>query len=275
MKKILSTLTLILSFVFASVNYGDGVKYVHMVQNFLSNQNMIKNKVSNSSNIEQNMIDEELGKDTNMEESSSKVNINSLLVKKYINNKNCDEILNNDGYFITCYDNKLKSPIYGYAKIDGSLVNKKNIKKRPRFYEDLHIPKKYRTRYSDYTRSGFDRSHQFSDASFDWSKRSQLATYTMSNVLPHYPNTNRKSILAVEKYERYIASKLGTVEVLVIHNFPKHPKRIGRSRLAVPESMDKVFFNKSKGFQKCFRIPNDNVIYTLKDMKISCKEVLR
>lgn len=202
------------------------------------------------------------------------VNINSLFVKKYINEKNCDQILGNNGYFTTCYDYNLKSAIYGYAKIDGKLVNENNLKERPNFYIDKKIPKKYQSEYNDYTNTGFDRSHQFSDASFDWEKRPQLSTYVMSNILPHYPNTNRKTILSVEKYERLVAEKLGNVEVLIIHKFPKNPQRIGRNKIAVPEAMIKVFWNTKYHFQKCFYIPNDDKVYSLKQTVIDCQKVI-
>lgn len=206
----------------------------------------------------------------------SKVNINSLLVKKYINEKNCDRILSNGQYFTTCYDYNYKSMIYGYSKIDGSLVNKGNLKDRPRFYEDKNIPTKYKTVYSDYTKTGFDRGHtQASDASYDFSQRAQLSTYTMSNITPQYPNTNRRSYLAVEKYERLIASKLGNVEVLTIVEFSNHPKRIGRNKLAVPSGYKKIYWNDKQNYQKCFSIPNDDIKYDLKEMEVSCKKILK
>lgn len=207
---------------------------------------------------------------------NEKVNINSLMVKKYINDKNCNKILSNGGFFTTCYDNKLKSAISGYSKINGKLVNEGNLKEREDFFTDLNLDEDSRTTYNDYIKSGFDRGHTIvNDASFDYSQRSVLSTYSMSNITPQYPNTNRKSYLAVEKYERLVASKLGEVETLTLINFDNKKIRIGRSQLSVPSSYDKVFWNESKEFQKCFHIENDDVIYSLKEMEIDCKKVLR
>lgn len=207
---------------------------------------------------------------------NEKVNINSLLVKKYINDKNCDQILSNGGYFTTCYDNELKSALYGYSKLDGKLVNSENIKERPKFFTDQNLKKSGQTEDKDYTRSGFDRGHTIaSDASMDFSHRSQLSTYAMSNITPQYPNTNRKSYLAIEKYERLIASKLGEVETMTFINFSNKPKRIGHNQLAIPDSYNKIYWNDKQNFQRCFHIPNDDKVYDLSNMEVSCKDVLK
>lgn len=50
--------------------------------------------------------------------------------------------MKNNGYFQTCYNYENKGAKYVAYTIDGSNVNVKNIEKRPRFYDDLNIPKK-------------------------------------------------------------------------------------------------------------------------------------
>jgi endonuclease G len=205
--------------------------------------------------------------------ASSQILTDDLFVKKFINKNNCDKILSNSGFFTTCYDYNLKGAKLIFAEIDGANV-KKSIKKRPRFYEDRNLPKKYRTKYSDYTHSGFDRGHSgANDASFDYSLKAQKSTYVMSQIVPQYPKTNRKSYLKVEKYERKIASKLGMVHSLTLNEFEENPKRIGRSKLAVPSGTFKIYWNNDKEFKKCFYIPNDNEIYKLKEMLINCDEI--
>jgi len=196
-----------------------------------------------------------------------------LRLKKYFNKKSCDKILNNNGYFKTCYDYSLKSALYVYIELDGTKVYEKEIEKRPSFYIDKHIPAKYRTKYSDYTKKGYDRGHSgANDASNDYSDKSLKATYVMSQIVPQLPKTNRYSYLKVEKYERKIANKLGSLKALTINEFDKFPKRIGRSKLAVPSGFYKIYWNKKANFEKCFYIPNDNKIYKLKEMVIDCSQ---
>lgn len=216
------------------------------------------------------------GTQTEGQRSLEKVNINSLLAKKYINDKNCDQILSNNGYFTTCYNYNYKGLVYGYSKLNGEKVNEGNLKERPKFYSDLNIPMQYRTSTNDYTRSGHDRGHTIaSDASFDYSLKSQDATYSMSNITPQKPNTNRKSYVGVEKYERLIASKLGSVEVLTIVDYPKNPERMSHNQIAIPSGYGKVYWNEKEKFQRCFYIPNDDVIYELSELEVSCAKLLK
>lgn len=203
-----------------------------------------------------------------------------LFLKQFFNNKQCDQILRNDGYFETCYSYKNKGAKYVAYTLHGNKVNLKNIKKRPRFYEDLHIPKQYRSRYSDYTRNIYhmDRGHLNNDASNDWSHRSLHAVYTMSNIIPQHFSLNRgrHAWLGVEKYTRFLAKKLGKINVLNGVVYGKHPKRIGRDRIAVPYAFWKMVYNKSKDFQKCFYFRNVPYIKGNKtrDYEIDCRKLL-
>jgi len=62
----------------------------------------------------------------------------------------CDQVVNKQVIEI-CYNYKVKGAKYVKYTIDGSKVNKVNIRKRPRFYTEKTIPARYRTKYSDYT----------------------------------------------------------------------------------------------------------------------------
>lgn len=192
------------------------------------------------------------------------------IVKKYINSSKCDKILDN-GYFTTYYSYKTKTSIAGYSVLYGDKVNAVNIKKRPRYYDDYKIPKKYRSTYKDYSHSRYDRSHQFSNESFNFSRDVQYLTFAMSNILPHYPTTNRKTIYGTEKYSRLIASKLGSVNLLILHVFDlDNLKTIGKNHIAVPKAEVKILWNNDKGFERCLYIPNDGVFHKLKSMVIDC-----
>lgn len=203
------------------------------------------------------------------------------ITKHFINKQNCDQILNNDGYFQTCYSYKHKGAKYVAYKLDGKLVNKKNIKKRPRFYDDLSIPKRYRSHYSDYTRNPYhmDRGHLLADAAIDYSKRSLHAAYAMSNIIPQYYSINRDKDKwqGVERYERSIATKLGSVRTIDGVIYGSKPNWIGHSGVAVPKAFWKMIYNESAGYQKCFYFEN-NKEYTfgksqIKDYTIDCRKL--
>jgi len=58
-------------------------------------------------------------------------------VKDFIDLKKCDQIINKHIYKI-CYSYNKKSLLGGWTTLDGDLVYKLNIKKRPRFYIHLY-----------------------------------------------------------------------------------------------------------------------------------------
>jgi endonuclease G len=205
----------------------------------------------------------------------------NLFLKQFFNNKECDQILRNNEYFITCYSYKNKGAKYVAYTLYGNKVNTVNIKKRPRFYEDLNIPKKYRNKSSDYTHNIFkaDRGHLAPDAAFDWSKKSLHAVYVMSNIIPqHYSlNRSRYAWKGVERYGRILAIKLGKIDVLNGVEYAKSPQKIGRDQISIPKAFWKMFYNKKQHFQRCFYFINKPRIKNkkIKDYEIDCSKLLR
>jgi len=198
-------------------------------------------------------------------------------ISDFINQQNCDQVLDK-GFYQICYDYKAKGARYVGYTLDGSKVNAGNIKKRPRFYPDKAIPKQYRTTSSDYTHNEFhaDRGHLAPDASFDWSKKSLHSVYSMANIIPQYKWVNRKTWVKAEKYERQVASKLGSVTVLNGVVYGDYRKRMRKSGIAYPVSYWKMLFD-NKGFERCFYYKNDSHVEyktdKLRGHTIDCKEL--
>jgi len=165
----------------------------------------------------------------------------------------------------------------GYT-LDGSKVNFGNIKKRPRFYPDKAIPLQYRTTSKDYTRNEFhaDRGHLGPDASFDWSRKSLKAVYSMANIIPQYKWINRKTWVKAEQYERQVASKLGSVTVINGVVYGAHPKRMRKSGIAYPEGFWKMLYD-NHGFERCFYYKNDSHVKTkgdkLRNHVVNCRSL--
>jgi len=99
--------------------------------------------------------------------------LNAVSLSDYVNIKDCDQIIDKQTFKI-CYTYKYKGALSGWVTLYGNLVNKKNIKKRVRFYSETTIPLKYRTKYKDYTGYGkkYNRGHFIvADADFDYNKK--------------------------------------------------------------------------------------------------------
>lgn len=186
-------------------------------------------------------------------------------VNKYF--ANCDKPLDN-GYFKTCYNYEYKSATASYIELSGSNVNKKNIKLRFDFTEDQNIPEIFRTSDYDFLNSGCDRGHIQSDASNDYSEESRNATYLMSNITMQYPNTNRRSYLKVEKRERELAVLYKHIKALTLISYTD--KTIKGIR--IPLEYTKILWNKN--IKECYIIKNDNIIYSIDEMRIDCSLIL-
>lgn len=190
--------------------------------------------------------------------------------------QNCNQVINNK-YYEACYNYNYKASKYINYTLEGDLVYKLNIEKRPKFYEERKIPRQYRATYRDFSHTDYDRGHSLSDSSADYSMESLNSTYSLVNIWAMASVVNRKTWIKAEKYSRKIAKKLGRVSVLNIADIPENPIRIGRNQIAVPYGFYKIIYNEEKNFRRCFYYENDKQASPeddrLKNHLISCDEI--
>jgi len=203
----------------------------------------------------------------------------SLFIKKFFNDKNCDQIIDKKVLSI-CYNYNAKSANYVYYKLDGKKVNTVNIKERPRFYDEKEIPRKYRSTYSDYTKNQYDmdRGHLAPHGSFDYDQKSLETTYSMANIIPQYKNINRHTWIKVERLERFIAKKIGTLNVMNGVVYDSKGKTIGRNKVAVPKAFWKMVWNRDHNYMRCFYYENiiglDTKDDKLRDHEVDCAKLV-
>lgn len=190
--------------------------------------------------------------------------------------RNCDQVLNK-GFYHICYDYGYKGAKYVTYDLDGSLVNKVNIKKRPRFYPDKEIPREYRTYPKDYSHNRFraDRGHIYSDSAADHSQKTLNGVYTMANIIPQHRSVNRFGWKRLEKYERLAATKLGKVHVVNGIEYGNNPKRLKKSGIAYPVGYWKKITGRN--FERCFYYKNELVrnpkADKMRDHEVSCSSL--
>lgn len=197
--------------------------------------------------------------------SQEKVDIKDLSViknrdfaKPFINEKICDKVINNR-LITTCYSLEHKSVIKVAYVIDGSLVHKKNIKKRGTWKYNSNLKKSERSKNSDYVGTGFDKGHLAPDSAFDFNSDILEDTYDLNiNAVPMYAKTNRKTWIKSESYSKKIANKLGKLEVIDLIIFDSNPKKMGKSKISIPKGFYKLMVNTEyeKDFTKCFYYEN-------------------
>lgn len=194
---------------------------------------------------------------------------------KYINNDNCDQIIDKV-YFKICYDHNLKVAKSVAYTLEGDLVDEGNIKDRPRFYAESVIDIPYRADVGDYKYSGYDRGHLAPDAAFDWSQESLDATYSLANIIPQDSNVNQHQWVKAEEHARKEAKLLNEINVINIVVYSKNPKRIGSDKIAIPKGYYKVMYNSNKNYKECFYYENNASLNssTLFGNQVDCKEAL-
>ena len=195
---------------------------------------------------------------------------------QFINTTSCNQII--DKEFITiCFDYKLKGAKSVAYRLDGDLMDELNIKKRPSFYKEPTLEKKYQIVTTDYTNSGYDRGHLAPDASFDWSQESLDAVYSLANIIPQAPQVNRNMWVKVEDYARDKAMELGELDVINVVQYSKNVKRIGKNKMGVSRGFYKVLYNDSEKYKECFyysnRLNASSREDTVEKHKVDCDEV--
>ena len=195
---------------------------------------------------------------------------------EFISGANCDQIIDNE--FITiCYDYKLKAAKSVAYLLDGDLMNDPNIDKRPSFYSEKSLDKKYRISTTDYTNSGYDRGHLAPDAAFDWSQESLNSVYTLANIIPQAPQVNRNSWASLEKYVRAKAVELGKLNVINVVKYGQRSSRMGKNKMAISKGYYKILYNEEESYEECFYYSNKLGVSSREDTvpkhKVLCSEV--
>lgn len=198
-------------------------------------------------------------------------------VSDFINKNRCDQVIDKQIYTV-CYSYKHKGALGGWTTLDGSKVNAVNIKKRARFYENKDIPKKYRTKYSDYTGHGktWNRGHYIiSDADADYSQKSLGLAYDMSQIQPQAAKVNQKTWLKVERYGRKLATKYGHINSVTITDYKGAKKKI-KNNIIIPTGFYRIYYNDEANVKKCFYYKNSPFVDwrndKLKDHLVDCGE---
>ena len=183
--------------------------------------------------------------------------LHATQISDFVDKSRCDQIIDKQLYTI-CYDYKHKGALAGWVRLYGDKVNAKNIKKRPRFYNEKKLDMKYRTKYKDYTGYGkkWNRGHFIvADADFDYSKKALTKAYTMANIQPQAAKLNQKTWIKVERYGRKLATKYGYIDSVSIADYRGTSKSI-KNNIIIPSGFYRIYYNDQVRFKKCFYYKN-------------------
>lgn len=137
---------------------------------------------------------------------------------------------------------QLRSPLWSAERltVDGVMAARQ-LPRDSDFYEEPAIPPKARAALSDYARSGFDRGHLAPSGNFP-DKASQAESFSLANVVPQDPLSNRRLWSHIETSTRRLVRNHGVAYVVTGPAFDSaDPARL-RERVAIPRFIWKAIY---------------------------------
>lgn len=118
--------------------------------------------------------------------------------------------------FTSCYDRRTRNPYWVVEHITPlSLKTKKADRKNSFFKEDQNIPEIFRSRLSDFFRSGYDRGHQAPAADAKFSSDAMDETFYLTNICPQVgEGFNRDYWAHFEYFCRQLTDKFNSIRVV-------------------------------------------------------------
>lgn len=148
----------------------------------------------------------------------------------------CDQRIEYQLFYI-CYDYDVKGANYVGYSVNKEIVSAPVIKKRPGFHQERSVPKKFRMKVSDYTKSGYDKGHLAPNSALNIDLVRQKELFTMANIAPQVPGLNRGSW---KRLEAYVVEEAYTNDLEVITGvcYTKYPQKMGK--LTIPVGFFKI-----------------------------------
>lgn len=166
-----------------------------------------------------------------------------------------DKVIKRDGFSFG-YSYEYKSSLWvAYIMTKGSVGI--DVARSEGFYADTAIPEKYRVKPEDYTNTGYDKGHLAPSAAIDFTVKSNLETFAMTNVAFQDPKLNRQGWSKIENLEREWTYTLGKMVVYTGPLFNKRPKKV--NDIPVPHAFYKVAYSFKYRRYIGFIIPNEPV----------------
>ncbi|AWV21243.1 Endonuclease [Roseomonas mucosa] len=123
------------------------------------------------------------------------------------------------------------------------------------FHAEDQLPEEQRSRLSDYARSGFDRGHMAPSGDMA-TPSSQHESFSLANIVPQAPESNRCLWEGVESTVRDLATEDGEVWVVTGPVFQGENLRRLNRRVLVPTSLYKAIYLPDRGVAGAYLAPN-------------------
>lgn len=135
--------------------------------------------------------------------------------------------------FTVGFNDKLKLPEWVTYRLTAEMIEAEKDGERSSYYWQ-----KGSLKPSDYSKSGYDRSHMAPYGALNYDAQSAKETFSMINIMPQTPFINRGIWKHLETYEGKLAMKEGCVLVHIRNHFDGRKKE----KLHIPEYHIKTIY---------------------------------
>lgn len=181
-----------------------------------------------------------------------------------------DQIIKHEGYTVS-YNSDYRIANWVAYELTREEAKSKKVERSNKFVPDPMV-KGVTATNEDYTRSGYDRGHLAPAGDMKWSGKAMRESFYLSNICPQKPGLNRGIWKELEEQVRLWALDNGSLLIVTGPVIIGDMKRLGKNRVAIPESFYKVICynagNNYKGIAFVFK-NKDYKDSSLKEMAIS------
>lgn len=173
--------------------------------------------------------------------------------------------------YAVLYSNQTRTALWSAERLTREAVEAaRQLPRDSDFYEEGRLAVTERARLADYGRgSGYDRGHLAPSGDFG-DKESQAESFSLANVIPQNPVSNRRTWSHIETSTRRLVRKVGTVYVVTGPAFIRDVGEL-RGRVRIPDFVWKAVYIPGVG-AAAYVVRNDD---TLAYSVISIDELAR
>lgn len=162
--------------------------------------------------------------------------------------KRQEQVIRHEGYTVS-YNSEYRIANWVAYELTATEAKSKKTERSNKFVPDPQVKGATATN-EDYTRTGYDRGHLAPAGDMKWSAKAMRESFYLSNICPQKPKLNRGIWKDLEEQCRLWALDSGSLLIVTGPVITDDMKRLGKNRVAIPNSFYKVIcYHTGKGYK--------------------------
>ncbi|WP_293669598.1 DNA/RNA non-specific endonuclease [uncultured Parabacteroides sp.] len=152
--------------------------------------------------------------------------------------KRQEQVIKHEGYTVS-YNSEYRIANWVAYELTATEAKSRKTERSNKFVPDPLVKGASATN-EDYSRTGYDRGHLAPAGDMKWSAKAMRESFYLSNICPQIPKLNRGIWKDLEEQCRLWAMDNGSLLIVTGPVITDDMKRLGKNRVAIPESFYKV-----------------------------------